>query len=242
MKARLKAFHIMPIFTRTLSQFALTILIALTTGTAMAAEEPRYELIEKSGDIELRAYAPMIIAEAVMQGTLDEASSQGFRLIADYIFGGNIAKSGAAGEKIAMTAPVTIEQKAESKAEPKAGPKSEPQSQKIDMTAPVTVEPKAGAENQWRIQFVMPSKYTLATLPTPKNSRITLKEMPAQKSAVIVYSGFNGEEKLKQKTAALQSWMNERKLVATSAAQLARYDPPWTLPFMRRNELMINYR
>jgi SOUL heme-binding protein len=213
-------------------------LVALTTGTAMATEEPRYDLIEKSGDIELRAYAPMIIAEAVMQGTLDEASSQGFRLIADYIFGGNIAKSGAAGEKIAMTAPVTIESKTESKSESK----SEPQSQKIEMTAPVTVEPKEGADNKWRIQFVMPSKYTLATLPTPKNSRITLKEMPAQKSAVIVYSGFNGAEKLKQKTALLQSWMNERKLVATSAPQLARYDPPWTLPFMRRNELMINYR
>lgn len=196
----------------------------------MAIEEPRYEVIEKSGDIELRAYAPMIIAEAVVDGTLDQASNQGFRLIADYIFGGNIAKSGAAGEKIAMTAPVTIESK------------SEPQSQKIEMTAPVTVEPKEGADNKWRIHFVMPSKYTLATLPTPKNPRVTLKEMPAQKSAVMVYSGFNGEEKLKQKTAALQSWMSERKLVATSAPQLARYDPPWTLPFMRRNELMINYR
>jgi SOUL heme-binding protein len=220
----------MKIISFTLRFVALILLAVLTASVAMAIEEPRYEVIEKSGDIELRAYAPMIIAEAVVDGTLDQASNQGFRLIADYIFGGNIAKSGAAGEKIAMTAPVTIESK------------SEPQSQKIEMTAPVTVEPKEGADNKWRIHFVMPSKYTLATLPTPKNSRVTLREMPAQKSAVMVYSGFNGEEKLKQKTAALQSWMSERKLVATSAPQLARYDPPWTLPFMRRNELMINYR
>jgi hypothetical protein len=217
---------LMKIINRTLRFFAFIVLTVLTTHPAMA--------IEKSGDIELRAYAPMIIAEAVVEGTLDQASNQGFRLIADYIFGGNIAKSGAPGEKIAMTAPVTIESKSESK--------SEPQSQKIEMTAPVTVEPKDGAENKWRIHFVMPSKYTLATLPTPKNPRVTLREMPAQKSAVMVYSGFNGEEKLKQKTAALQTWMNERKLVATSSSQLARYDPPWTLPFMRRNELMINYR
>jgi SOUL heme-binding protein len=224
----------MKISSFTLRLVALSLLAVLTTSVAMAIEEPRYELIEKSGEIELRAYAPMIIAEAVVEGTLDQASNQGFRLIADYIFGGNIARSGAAGEKIAMTAPVIVESKAE--------PKTEPQSQKIEMTAPVTVEPKGGADNQWRIHFVMPSKYTLATLPTPKNPRVTLKEMPAQKSAVIVYSGFNGEEKLKQKTAALQAWMSERKLVATSAPQLARYDPPWTLPFMRRNELMISYR
>jgi SOUL heme-binding protein len=226
--------ELMKIINFTLRFVAFIVLTVLTTHPAMAIEEPRYEVIEKSGDIELRAYAPMIIAEAIVEGTLDQASSQGFRLIADYIFGGNIARSGAPGEKIAMTAPVTIESKSESK--------SEPQSQKIEMTAPVRVEPKDGAENKWRIHFVMPSKYTLATLPTPKNPRVTLREMPAQKSAVMVYSGFNGEEKLKQKTAALQTWMNERKLVATSAPQLARYDPPWTLPFMRRNELMINYR
>jgi SOUL heme-binding protein len=239
--------ELMKIINFTLRFVAFIVLTVLTTHPAMAIEEPRYEVLEKSGDIELRAYAPMIIAEAVVDGTLDQASNQGFRLIADYIFGGNIAKSGAPGEKIAMTAPVTIESKSEpkpeSKPESKSDTKSEPQSQKIEMTAPVTVEPtKEGADNKWRIHFVMPSKYTLATLPTPKNPRVTLREIPAQKSAVMVYSGFNGEEKLKQKTAALQTWMNERKLVATSAPQLARYDPPWTLPFMRRNELMINYR
>lgn len=114
------------------------------------------------------------MAETVVSGSLSEASSAAFRLIADYIFGNNTSPTGG-NEKISMSAPVTIE----------------PKSEKISMTAPVTTE-QAG--EQWRMNFVMPSQYTLATLPKPNNSAVTLREVPASNYAVIRFSGFAGEE------------------------------------------------
>jgi len=189
----------------------------------MATEEPKFKSIEKSGHFELRLYEPMIVAETRVQGTLEEASSAGFRLIAGYIFGANISRAGSSAEKIAMTAPVTVEQTP----------------QKIPMTAPVGIE---GNDGYWRVHFVMPSSYTMATLPIPNDTRVTLREIPAQKTAVIGFSGFAEEEKVQRKTAELQEWMKERGLEAVSTPQLARYNPPWTLPFLRRNEILINYR
>jgi hypothetical protein len=144
-------------------------------------------------------------------------------LIAGYIFGGNKSRTHESAEKISMTAPVAIEQS----------------SQRIEMTAPVIVE---NISNEWRIQFVMPSSYTMATLPIPNDNRVTLREIPAQTSAAIVFSGFAGEEKVKEKTAALLNWLKSNGHVPTSTPQLARYNPPWTLFFLRRNEILINYR
>ncbi|NDU85497.1 MAG: heme-binding protein [Ferrovum sp.] len=187
----------------------------------MATEEPKFGLIEKNGDFELRLYKPMIVAETYVEGSLSEASSAGFRLIAGYIFGGNKSRQGSASESIAMTAPVTLE----------------PSPQNIKMTAPVVVE---STGNRWRVQFVMPAGYTLNSLPIPNDSRVSLREIPEQKTAVIEFSGFAGDEKVKDKTAILQNWMKSRGLVATSNPQLARYNPPWTLPFLRRNEILIN--
>ena len=189
----------------------------------MATEKPSYQSIEKTGDFELRLYAPMIVAETYVEGSFDQASTAGFRLIAGYIFGDNRAQDGASGQKIAMTAPVTME----------TG------SQKIDMTAPVTME---GGGGRWRIGFVMPSRYSMATLPTPNNPRVTLREIPEQRTAAIVFSGFAGEGKVKAKTEALLAWMAARGLEPVSAPQLARYDPPWTLPFFRHNEILVAYR
>jgi len=165
----------------------------------------------------------MIVAETYVEGSFDQASTAGFRLIAGYIFGDNRAQDGASGQKIAMTAPVTME----------TG------SQKIDMTAPVTME---GGGGRWRIGFVMPSRYSIATLPTPNNARVTLREIPEQRTAAIVFSGFAGEGKVKAKTEALLAWMAARGLEPVSAPQLARYDPPWTLPFFRHNEILVAYR
>lgn len=122
-----------------------------------------------------------------------------------------------------MTAPVTLEAS----------------SQNIAMTAPVVVENK---ENKWRVHFVMPSGYTLNSLPIPNDSRVSLREIAEQKSAVVVFSGFAGEDKVKDKTTALFDWMKSRGLDAISNPQLARYNPPWTLPFFRRNEILINIK
>ncbi len=187
----------------------------------MATEEPSYQLIEKSGEFELRAYEPMIVAETLVPGPMDDASSAGFRLIADYIFGNNTLRSGG-NEKISMTAPVTME----------------PRSEKISMTAPVGMQQTG---EQWRVHFVMPSQYTLDTLPRPNNPAVELREIPARNFAVIRFSGLVGEKKRAAKEAELINWLDSRGIEPIGQPQLARYNPPWTLPFLRRNEVMVAY-
>mgnify|MGYP001225654584 CR=1 FL=1 len=207
------------------SSFVLAaLLLGLSPRTAMATEEPKFEIVSKDGDFELRQYAPMVIAETFVDGNQDDASSRGFRVIAGYIFGDN-KRAGQSAEKIAMTAPVTIEK--------------QDASQKIAMTAPVTLEQQG---NRWRVHFVMPSQYTLADLPKPNNPAVTLREIPGRKVAVLRFSGFAGEDKVTTKTAELRDWIVARGMSPAGAAQLARYDPPWTLPFMRRNEILTEVK
>ena len=210
----------------------------------MATEEPKYVLIEKSESFELRAYAPLIVAEVKVDGDLDAASNQGFRLIAAYIFGKN-----QVAEKIAMTAPVGIESSDQGKSAKIAmtapvGIESSDQgkSAKIAMTAPVGIESIKSSENagnQWTVSFVMPAEYTLASLPKPLNPQVKIREVPAEKRAVITFSGFYNEEKVQEKTQALRDWIKLKNLKPSGEPQFARYNPPWTLPFMRRNEIMI---
>ena len=187
----------------------------------MATEEPKYTVLEKEVPFELRSYQPLILAEVQVEGDLDEASSQGFRLIAAYIFGQN-----QVNQKIAMTAPVTIDEQSV-------------KSEKIAMTVPVGIESNAG---KWTVSFVMPAQYTMETLPKPLNPVVQLRQVPAIKRAVITFSGFYNVQKVSEKTLELESWMKVRNLQANGAPQFARYNPPWTLPFMRRNEVMITVR
>lgn len=193
----------------------------LIAGLAMAIEEPKFTVVEKSGDFELRAYAPRVVAETLVDGSLNDASSAGFKRIADYIFGNNTARAGGS-EKISMTAPVAMA----------------PKSEKISMTAPVAMQQTAG---QWRMYFVMPSQYTLSTLPTPNNPEVTLRELPASRMAVLRFSGLAGEEKTTTKTAELLAWLKSKSITPIGTPELARYNPPWTLPFLRRNEVMVAY-
>jgi len=198
------------------------ILIAFTfTGAVMATEEPKYTVLEKEPPFEIRAYAPMIVAEVQVEGDLDGASSQGFRLIAAYIFGQN-----QVSEKIAMTAPVTVVDQSVKNA-------------KIAMTAPVGIESNAG---KWVVSFVMPAEYTMETIPKPLNSQVQLRQIPAVKKAVISFSGFYNDQKVTEKTLELEQWMKTKNLQSAGTPNFARYNPPWTLPFMRRNEVMINLR
>ena len=199
-------------------------------GTAMATEEPKYNVIKKSAPFELRAYAPKIIAETIVSGDLDAASSAGFKLIADYIFGNNTAPAGG-NEKISMTAPVTMEAT------------TNKQSKKISMTAPVSMAQADGQGefNQWRMHFVMPNEYTMDTLPKPNNPAVTLREIPNSNYAVYRFSWFAGEEKVAQKTKELLAWMKSNNITPIGKPELARYNPPWTLPFLRSNEIMIAY-
>lgn len=202
---------------------SLGIITLFYTGATMAAiEEPTYAVIEKSGPYELRAYEPKIIAEVEVSGTMKQASNRGFKMIAGYIFGGNTSQQGAS-QKISMTTPVTMEPTG---------------SEKISMTAPVTMQQ---ANGQWRMHFVMPSKYTMDTLPTPNNDAVTLRQIPKQNYAVIRFSGLAGPQKVANMTAALERWLKTKNITPKGKPELSRYDPPWTLPFFRRNEVMVAY-
>lgn len=203
-------------------------LLALLVGffgmeSAMAIEEPKYEVRTSQAPFELRHYAPTLIAQTIVEGDMDAASNKGFRLIADFIFGNNLATGSEQAAKIAMTAPVTVE----------------PQSSKIAMTAPVTIEPQSGSAQQWRVHFVMPSQYTLANIPKPKNSAVTLHELPSKYFVVHRYSGFNTEARVQEKTDEALAWAKQQSLKVVGTPQLSRYDPPWTLPMFRRNEIMV---
>lgn len=199
----------------------LGLLIFFFSGITVATEEPKYIVIEASDEFELRAYDSVIVAETMVYGSLAKASNAGFRLIADYIFGNNTSRTGG-NEKISMTVPVTIE----------------PKSEKISMTAPVSAEQLG---EQWRIHFVMPSQYTLETLPIPNNPAVRLREVPASNYAVIRFSGFAGEDKTSEKTSKLMEWMKSKGISPIGNPHLARYNPPWTLPFLRRNEIIVEY-
>ena len=190
----------------------------------MATEEPEYTILNQVDDFELRRYDSQIVAQTWVTGGQKQAGNKGFRILADYIFGNNTAPSGESS-KISMTTPVKMQPQASTSA-------------KIAMTAPVALQENEG---KWRVRFVMPSQYTMQTLPKPNNPDITIVEIPVRNYAVIKFSGLAGSQKVADKTKELRTWMQSQKLVGTAVPELARYNPPWTLPFMRRNEVMIAY-
>ena len=170
----------------------------------MASKEPEFSLVNRVGDVEIRNYHPMIIAEVSVAGSMEAASSSGFRMIANFIFGNNIAQNG--------------------------------KSEKIDMTVPVVISKKKG---RWSFHFVMPSKYSIESLPKPNNRQVKIKQFKDRRCAVLRFSGSVNEDKFNTKSEELISWIKAENLKVKGMPELARYNPPWTLPFMRRNEVMI---
>ncbi|MDA0819286.1 MAG: heme-binding protein [Proteobacteria bacterium] len=181
---------------------------------ASNVETPDYEILVQEGQIELRQYDPMIVAEANVEGEREQAIGRGFRIIANYIFGNNLTS-----EKVAMTAPVTQQRR-----------------EKIAMTAPFTQQPDG---NAWKVRFVMPSVYTMETLPSPVSPEVELIAVPSKRLAAIQFSGFAYKEALDRHTQHLQNYIEEEGLRPKSEPIYAFYNDPWTLPFMRRNEVMI---
>ncbi len=154
-----------------------------------------------------------------VEGGRKEAISKGFRILADYIFGNNAPR-----QKINMTAPVTQQQ-----------------GEKIAMTAPV-IQQASDHGGQWKVRFVMPAEYTSETLPHPNNSQIEVLSIPSKRYAVIRFSGLAGEESLKKHLEELVNYTKENKLQTIDDPIFAFYNPPWTLPFMRRNEVMMEVK
>ncbi|MBA3813519.1 MAG: heme-binding protein [Alphaproteobacteria bacterium] len=191
-------------------------LLALS-GTIMSqVNEPQFNIIQASGNIEIREYKPVIVAQVVMGGERKEAISAGFRVLADYIFGNNSPQ-----QKIPMTAPITQQ----------AG-------KKIAMTAPV-IQQKSPEKGNWKIRFVMPSNYTLDTLPQPNDQRVEVLAVPEKLYAVIRFSGLSSHDNLESHLEELRTYLKEQNLRPIDDPVMAFYNPPWTLPFLRRNEVMI---
>ena len=177
-------------------------------------EQPGYQVLLSEGKIEVRKYNPMIVAEVFVKGDRKDAINQGFRLLADYIFGNNINNG-----NISMTAPVTQQQ-----------------SQKIAMTAPVSQHSKG---NGWAVQFIMPSEYSMDTLPKPINEEVILKTVPSRTFVVYQFSGLNTNENILLHENKLKAYLSTKDMKVLSAPVYAFYNPPWTLPFLRRNEVLI---
>lgn len=180
-------------------------------------EEPRFSVVDKIGVIEVRQYGPRLAAEVIVQGDEESARSAGFRQLADYIFGNNTARA-----EIAMTAPVAQER-----------------SEKIAMTAPVSQTRDASG---WRVRFFMPSKYTRETLPQPNNPAVQIVEVPAETMAVLRFSNSRSAEAIAKQTAALLRGVDGSRWTVAGAPVTWLYDPPWTLPFFRRNEVAVPVR
>lgn len=182
-------------------------------------EEPAYKTVIADKPFELRDYVPMIVAEVAHSGDRRRASGQSFRRLAAYIFAQDRPEG---GERIAMTAPVM-----QSRVD---------QDQQIAMTAPVFEEPTENGE--WRMRFVMPSRFTMATLPTPPDD-ITLVEVPSRRMAAVRFSGNASAADLAMMQARLGAWLEEQQLTPVGDYEYAFYDAPMVPGPVRRNEVLV---
>jgi hypothetical protein len=181
----------------------------------MATEEAPYTVIRTDDIFELRDYAPQVLAEIIVDGDLEGAGNKAFRPLFRYISGDNKSRN-----KIAMTVPVAQEAKGE----------------KISMTAPVSQQ---SVQGKWAVSFTMPASYTMETLPVPNDPNIKLRQVPARRVAAVRYSGFWSDEKYLLHKEKLGKWIKDNRYTVTGEPVWARYNPPFTLWFMRRNEILI---
>lgn len=193
-------------------------LLVLVPALSRAVEEAEYQVLQQDGAIELREYAPSIVAETVVDAGFEDAGNRAFRTLFRYIDGENVAQ-----QEIAMTAPVS----------------QSPAGRKIEMTSPVGQRPSSGG---WAVSFMMPSAFTMDTIPRPSDPAVQLRAIPDYRAAVIRYSGFWSEERYREHLQELRAWIAAQGLEATGEPVWARYDPPFKPWFMRRNEILVPVR
>lgn len=192
----------------------------------MAIEEPKFTTLLKEDAFEVRTYEKRLSAVTITSGDMDQAGNQGFRTIADYIFGNNKSNTtnASGSEKIAMTAPVLM-----MPLKSDSATAFEPSESKLSVKE----------SNTWQVEFNMPSAYDAHTLPQPNNPNVKITTMPNQTYAVLTYSGLNTQRRVQEKIDTLKTWIQFKGFEEKSQAILARYNPPWTLPPWRRNEIWI---
>jgi hypothetical protein len=206
------------------TSIAGSIIIVFISGCSVfginSVEEARYQVIKKVDNYELREYQALLVVETQIDADFEEAGGLAFDRLFGYISGNNEQKS-----KIAMTAPVIARQN------------NSEQGEKINMTAPVFEEKNDGG---WRFMFVLPASYSIETAPIPLDPEVKLSVIPKKKVAVNRYTGFWDEKVMIEKMKQLDDWVVANDLVAASKPRWAGYNPPWTIPFLRRNEVMID--
>lgn len=196
------------------------IILLMISGTALSTEEAKYSVLRADGMFEIRLYEPHILAETTVDGDFEDAGSKAFRALFDYISGSN-----EPNQTLAMTAPV-----AQSSGSQSTG------SQNISMTSPVGQQASNGA---WTVSFMMPSEYSLETLPKPKDPNVTLRSIPKQYVATVEYSGFWSEKGYRENYQKLTQWMQKENISSLGEPIWARYNGPITPWFLRRNEILI---
>jgi hypothetical protein len=187
----------------------------LTSCFSVGIEKAKYTVISKEGKFEIRQYQPQIIAETIVDSDFDKAGNIAFGRLFNYISGNNLKK-----ESISMTAPVN----------------QRGDSEKISMTAPVNQQK---SENKWAISFLVPAKYTMETVPAPVDPNVIIREVPSQKTAAVRYSGTWSKKRYESYKTRLEKFISDNKLQIVGEAIFARYDPPFQLWFLRRNEVLI---
>ena len=184
-------------------------------GIRLGTEEPVFTVEREVDGVEIRRYGPRIAAETAIGADEESARNQGFRVLARYIFGANSGR-----DKIAMTAPV-----------------AQQSSETIAMTAPVATQRRPSGE--WVIRFFMPSQYTLETLPTPNDDRVNLVPVPEETVAVLRFTGSIDPDAVAERTAQLLKVLYRNNIEPIGDPLAWFYDPPWTLPCRRRNEVVV---
>lgn len=196
---------------------AIALMLILSAVKAQAIETPEYTVVFSNDQIEYRQYQPYIVAETLVEdsSSYKSASNEGFMRLFRFISGDNSSRS-----EIAMTAPV----------------QRESVSEEIAMTAPVQrVEQSQG----WRISFMLPGNYTMATAPVPDDDRITLRQVESQLMAVVRYSGRWTERNYQKHRDQLLQTVASAGVETLGEVESAAYDAPYVLPFLRRNEVMV---
>ena len=182
-------------------------------------EQQEYRVLNSHGNVELREYAPCVVADVVTSGSAEQAGSAAFRPLFEYISGAN-----RGAEPLAMTAPVI----------------QKPASERLAMTAPVLQE--AAGANEWTVSFVLPAGRSLAEYPVPANPRVSLRAVPGETAAAIRWSGRWTASNIARRTEELRRAIAEAGWQESDQPRWARFDPPWKPPFARRNEIVIPVR
>ncbi|SNC74797.1 SOUL heme-binding protein [Marinobacter sp. es.048] len=190
------------------------------SATTMATEKAEYTVLLKEENLEVRLYEPHIVAETVVDKEFEDAGSEAFGRLFKYISGNNQSQ-----EEIAMTAPVG-----------QVAGGQEIEGQEIDMTAPVG---QTQVDGKWVVSFMMPGSFTMQTTPTPRDERITIRQVPERTMAAIEYSGFWSKSGYEKNKARLEEWINKKGFIIQGKPVWARYNAPFMPWFLRRNEVLI---